>query len=81
MLDGGAKNKEFNTYTTLAKSNDFILLHDFARNYEKYEEIYLEKQKWLWHESGFEEFLNLDDVVWAEEELLEQCAWGTYKKL
>ena len=81
MFDGADKNKEFNTYNPIARPEDLLLLHDFARNLEKYEEIYNEKKRWRWHEAGFEDILDLEEAEWAGEELLEQCLWGTYKKL
>lgn len=81
MLDGGNKNKEFNTFIKIAEKGDFLMMHDFARNAQKHKEIYIEKKRWYWHESGFEDVLNLEQAEWAGEELLEQCLWGTYKKL
>ena len=81
MFDGGNKNKEFNTFIKIAEKADFLMMHDFARNAQKYKEIYTEKKRWYWHESGFEDILDLEHAEWAEEDLLEQCLWGTYKKL
>jgi hypothetical protein len=81
MLDGGNKNKEFNTFIKIAEKADFLMMHDFARNAQKHKEIYIEKKRWYWHESGFENSLNLEQAEWAGEEDLEQCLWGTYKKL
>jgi hypothetical protein len=82
MFDGGNKNKEFNTYMPISKPGEFLLLHDFARNLEKYTELYQEKKRWRWHEAGWGpvESLNLDKVEWANETLLEYCVWGVYKR-
>lgn len=79
LVDGNSKNAEFGTYSPIAEEGDVLMLHDFARNQEAYDRIY-GSGRWQWHESGFENILNLKDVKWAGEALLENCVWGVYIK-
>lgn len=82
LFDGGAKNKEFETYKSIAEKDDLLLLHDFCRNQDSFQEIYINKSRWHWKESGFEGInLNIDGTTWMHEDLLELCLWGVYKKL
>jgi len=80
LLDGGNKNLEFKTYLPVAEEGDILMMHDFARTSESHTKIY-GSGRWHWHESGYENILPLDDVEWANEALLENCVWGTYKKI
>lgn len=79
LLDGGAKNREFGVYSLVAERGDVLMMHDFARNQEAYQRVY-GAGRWHWHESGFEDILNLDDMEWSGETLLENCVWGVYTK-
>ena len=82
MLDGGNKNNEFHSYKDIAKKDDILMLHDFARTQDSYREIYVNKSRWHWRESGYEGVqLNTEGTSWAGEDLLELCLWGVYKKL
>tara|TARA_R100000008_G_scaffold16347_7_gene8046 strand:- start:980 stop:3652 length:2673 start_codon:yes stop_codon:yes gene_type:complete len=82
LIDSGAweKNKGFEVYSPLAGEGDVLMLHDFARTPESHNKIY-GAGRWHWHESGYESNLPLDRMEWAGETLLENCVWGTYKKI
>lgn len=88
LLDGGNKNKEFSTYVPVADKGDVLMMHDFARTPETHQRIYLDEERWHWHESGFpnKDYAPISDetwdyVEWANETILENCVWGAYKRI
>ena len=50
LIDGGAKNKEFNIYAPYLKFNDIIMTHDYAPSIEYFNE-HIYKKIWLYLES------------------------------
>ena len=81
MLDGGNKQREFHLYKDFASPGDILMMHDFARNEDTHSDIFVNKKRWSWWESGPEKYLNLEGVEWADEGLLEYCIWGAYRKI
>jgi cephalosporin hydroxylase len=82
LCDGGNKINEFNYFSKLIKSNDFIMAHDYSENQKKFEnEVYM--KVWNWFEisdSDIEESCNKHDLVSYNKENFDQVAWVCKKK-
>jgi len=80
FLDGGDKPKDFNIYKNIAKKNDRLLVHDFAKNKEYFTKNIFEKNIWMWNDA-VEEDLSLDYIIRDNMfNELESVCWGTYIK-
>jgi len=79
LIDGGAKNKEFNLYAPYLKVNDIIMTHDYAPSRQYFNE-HIYKKIWLYLESW-------DDKLEWEKNYLEKIypefqkvVWSCFRK-
>jgi hypothetical protein len=83
MCDGGSKVHEFNLYTPLLRSGDFIFAHDYSPNKEYFENN-MKNINWNWHEIQDSDVQEISEKYNLEQQYKQpflDIAWLCKKKI
>jgi hypothetical protein len=80
LIDGGDKSKEFNFFSSIIKSGEIAMTHDFAPD-EEGSQFLIDNNIWYWWESSLAK-LNLDEFVKHPnfENIWKTAVWGAFVK-
>lgn len=82
LCDGGNKIGEFNLLSNFLKSGDFILAHDYAKNYETFN-TEIKNKIWNWCEimdTDINEAVNRNNLVNYNQETFNKIVWVCKRK-
>lgn len=83
ICDGGNKIAEFNLLSKYLKYNDFIMVHDYAKNIDIFNKN-ISGKIWNWFEISDDDIkytCNQNNLIEFEKELFESVAWTCRKKI
>jgi cephalosporin hydroxylase len=82
LCDGGNKKNEFNILSSFLKTNDIIMAHDYATNFDIFESK-IKNNIWNWHEiqySDIEESIKKYNLEPFDQEIMLDVVWGSFRK-